>query len=319
MEHPVLISVIIATRDRETILWETVDKAVHAAANKPVEIIIVNDGDSTLAPPAHLDGKIICLDNPGRGVSAARNYGVNRSSGDILFFVDDDMWVNEAAIDWISNSFSSLDPGESVFNLNWEYPPVLQEKLSNTKVGRYLLSSAYHTMWGRMHQSGEQPTTGLYEYRHVGSGSLVMQKKIFTSIGGYNEAMIFQGEDIDLSQRLISSGIKIYTVFSVTLFHNHQDRIEIGGYIMRESNGYASEFKAVEAGLIQSSSEKAYGGNQKIIYRFFQASENFWISLFKILPNHSSINFITNRLIGILAGLQRFKHWRKVSETQRPK
>ncbi len=319
MEHPVFISIIIATRDREIILWETVEKAVNAAANKRVEIIIINDGDSPLAPPPYLASKIICLDNPRRGVSAARNYGVSQSSGDVLFFVDDDMWVNDAAIDWITNSFSSLNPGESVFNLNWKYPPVLQEKLSTSKVGRYLLSSAYHTMWGRMHQPGEQPTTGLYEYRHVGSGSLVMLKTIFTSIGGYNEAMIFQGEDIDLSQRLISSGIKIFTVFSVTLFHNHQDRIGIDGYIRRESNGYASEFKAVEAGLIKSSGEKSYGGNHKIIYRFFQASEIFWISLFKILPNHPSFNFITNRLIGILAGLQRFKHWRKVSETQLPK
>ncbi len=314
MAHPVLISIIIATRDREAILWETVEKALNAVANSPVEIIVVNDADKHLAVPAHLASMIVCLNNPGRGVSAARNYGVSQSSGNILFFVDDDMWVNEAAIDWITNGFSNLNPGESVFNLNWEYPPVLQEKLSNSKVGRYLLSSDYHTMWGRMHQPGTQPTTGIYEFPNVGSGSLVMLKEIFTSIGGYNEAMIFQGEDIDLSQRLIRSGIKIFTVFSVTLFHNHQDRIGIDGYISRESNGYASEFKAVRAGLIKSSGEDAYLGSHKIIYEFFRYSEKFWLSVFKILPNHNVFNFITNRLVGILAGLQRYKHWRRASE-----
>jgi GT2 family glycosyltransferase len=314
MAHPVLISIIIATRDRENILWETVDKALDAITNSPAEIVIINDADKPLAPPTKLAGRMICLDNPGRGVSAARNYGVSRSSGDVLFFVDDDMWVNEAAIDWITNTFNSLDPRERVFNLNWEYPPVLQEKLSNSKVGRYLLSSDYHTMWGRMHQPGKQPASGIYEFPNVGSGSLVMLKEIFTSIGGYNEAMIFQGEDIDLSQRLLRAGKKIFTVFSVTLFHNHQDRMGIDGYISRESNGYASEFKAVRAGLIKSSGEDAYLGTHKIVYEFFRYSEKFWLSVFKILPNHNVFNFITNRLVGILAGLQRYKHWRKASE-----
>jgi glycosyltransferase involved in cell wall biosynthesis len=314
MAHPVLISIIIATRDRETILWESVEKALNAIANNAVEIIIINDADKLLTPPGHLSGRIVCVNNPRRGVSAARNYGVSQSSGDILFFVDDDMWVNEAAIDWITDTFNNLNPRERVFNLNWEYPPVLQKQLSNSKVGRYLLSSDYHTMWGRMHQQGKQPASGIYEFPNVGSGSLVMLKEIFASIGGYNEVMIFQGEDIDLSQRLLSAGIKIFTVFSVTLFHNHQDRIGIDGYISRESNGYASEFKAVRAGLIKSSADHAYSGSHQFIYEFFRYSERFWLSVFKILPNHNVFNFITNRLVGILAGLQRYKHWRKASE-----
>ena len=43
------ISIIIASRHRETILWETVDKAIKSTNSKAVEIIVINDGDKTIA------------------------------------------------------------------------------------------------------------------------------------------------------------------------------------------------------------------------------------------------------------------------------
>lgn len=311
MADPLTISIIIATRNREAILWQAVEMATIAAEGRQIEIVIVNDGDNTLEPPIHLQGKISCYRNPGRGVSVARNFGVAKSSGTVLFFVDDDMWIDAAAFDWISRTFSNADSARSVYNLNWEYPPSLTAKLRGTKVGRYLLSANYHTMWGRMHKPGPQPSQGLYPYEVVGSGSLVMTRTIFDTVGGYNEAMIFQGEDIDMSQKLQLFGFSIFTVFDVTLFHNHQDRLGIDAYLQRESNGYKSQFNAVRAGLLRSQPNNGPRGGSKWMYEIFANTEKLWLTCFKILPNHTLFNFINNKFIGALAGLQRYKHWRK--------
>ena len=48
------ISVIIATRNREQILWETVEKACRAIENKNAEVIVINDGDFPLKVPVFL-------------------------------------------------------------------------------------------------------------------------------------------------------------------------------------------------------------------------------------------------------------------------
>jgi len=308
----ITISIIIATRNREAILWETISKAVCAIENKPAEIIVVNDGEAALNIPTIFLDKITCLDNPGLGVTTARNFGAANASGNTLFFVDDDMWINEAVINWILVHFKDRQNAACVYNINWEYPAGLMGMLSQTMIGRYLLSSNYNTMWGRMHQPGAQPANGLYPFDKIASCSLVMHIDIFEKLGGYNEAMIFQGEDIDLSNKLNRLAIPIYAVFDTTLYHNHQDRLTIEHYLKRENSGYQSEFNAVKANLIQTTGTEIYGGTFKPFFEFFRVSEKYWISLLKHLPNRTFFNPVNNKLIGILAGLQRYKQWRSI-------
>ena len=81
------ISIIIATRNSEQILWETVEKACIAIENKNAEIIVVNDGDSPLNVPDSLVYKIYCFNNPKKGVSSARNFGAIKAKGNIFFLL----------------------------------------------------------------------------------------------------------------------------------------------------------------------------------------------------------------------------------------
>jgi len=306
------ISIIIATRNREKILWETVEKARQAIKNKKVELIVVNDSDSRIIVPQKISDGIVYLDNPRKGVSSARNFGAFNAKGSILFFIDDDMWINNEVIDWINYSLIENKNEEAAYNMNWEYPPSLNEKLFNSKIGKYILAHNYNSMWGRMHQKEEKPINGLYSYKIIGSCSLIMSKKIFNKIGGYNEAMIFQGEDIDLSNKLNSFSIPIYCVFDITLYHNHQDRLEIDSFLKRNSDGFESEFKAVRSGFIEPLSDIKYHGIKKRMFNFFSLTEKGWIFLLKIIPNQSFFISVNNKLIGYLESLQRYKQWKKI-------
>lgn len=305
------ISIIVATRNRGQILWETVQKACDIIENKNAEIIIVSDDDTTLDIPASLAGKIHYFDNPKKGVSSARNFGTLNAKGSILFFIDDDMWINREIIEWININLVKKRNTDAVYNINWEYPASLNKTMTQSKIGKYILSAGYNTLWGRMHQKGKKPESGLYKYNAIGSGSLVLEKKLFEQIGMYNESIVFQGEDIDLSNRINNLSIPIFCVFDTTLHHNHADRLDLDGYLQRENNGYRTQFMAEKAGII-SSSVAHYTKSRMRIFEIFRISEKAWIGLYKLIPNHTFFLRLTNRLTGILSGLQRYKQWRNI-------
>ena len=311
MLNNIEISIIIATRNREKILWETVEKACAAIKGKNAEIIIVNDGAAPLEIPETVAGKINLIENPKRGVAVARNTGAASAKGNILFFADDDMWINSQVIDWINSNLGSKNNIQSVFCINWEYPPYLKEKLSESKIGRYILAANYHTLWGRLHEKNPQPS-GLFEHVYLGSGSFVIHQSLFKKTGGYNESMIFQGEDDDLAERLRKLGIKSYLVFNTTLYHNQIDRLEIKAFLKRIYDGFGSEFYAEKKGAAIPAKQINYNSFQKLIFEISRITEKIWISFLNILPNHSLVTPLNNKLIGALGGLQRYKQWRKI-------
>ncbi|MEO6681928.1 MAG: glycosyltransferase family 2 protein [Ginsengibacter sp.] len=305
------ISIIIATRNREDILWETIEKACHVATNKNVEIIVINDGDSSINIPNQYLNSIIYFDNPKKGVSSSRNLGAANARGQILFFIDDDMWINSEIIDWIDEHLVQNKNTKAVYNINWEYPPSLEEELKNHKIGRYILSTRYNTMWGRMNVKGEQPKSGFYPFQAIASCSLLLTKEMFDIIGGYNEDITFQGEDLDLANRINQLKIPIYCVFDTTLYHNHLDRLHLDGFLKRIGNGYNSQFLAEHKGLIPKSLNK-YQGSNSSLFNAVLSTEKIWIKLHRLIPENKFFDPFTNRLTGLLSVLEKYKQWKKV-------
>ncbi len=219
------------------------------------------------------------------------------------------MWINASAVEWIEEFMNKEENIHAVYNLNWQYPNELNAALKSTKIGRFLLSAAYHRTWGRMKQKGAEPAKGLYQYNSIASCSLLMHRSLFDRIGGYQQEFIFQGEDIELSNRIQSMDIPIYAVFDVLLYHNHQDRMEIKGFLKRVESGYQSEFKARAAGYLPLIDED-FSVGKKVAFELVSATEPLWIAAYNLLPNHSLFNKINTRLVGLLSGLQKFKQWK---------
>lgn len=90
-----LISVIIPVHNRVDLVKRAV-ASVLGQTFRDYELIIVDDGseDNIRSALAELDGKIKVFSQPHRGVSAARNLGISRSSGELAAFLDsDDEWL----------------------------------------------------------------------------------------------------------------------------------------------------------------------------------------------------------------------------------
>ena len=309
--RPVEVSIIIATRNREAILRETLAKACACISGRDTEIIVINDGDFSVEILPSDINQITYFDNPRKGVSSARNLGALKAKGEFLFFVDDDMWINQEILDWIHGELIQKKRAEAIYNINWEYPPALKRDLKNSKIGRYILASRYHTMWGRMKAPGQQPESGLYPFNAVASCSMLLSKRLFNKIGGYNEGIAFQGEDKDLADRINQMGIPIFCVFDTTLYHNHTDRLKLKDFLERIGTGYHSEFLAEKRGLIPGSLHP-YRGWNAYLFKTALCTERFWLGLHRFIPKIKIFDPLTNRLTGLLSGLEKFRQWKKV-------
>jgi len=107
-----------------------------------------------------------------QNVSKTRNFGFNKSSGDIVVFNDADTIVSNNYLQEIINSINKYDYGCA----NWV--------------------SESDTFWGKY----VAVASSNYNKKHIG-GNFFIKKELFNSVNGFNEKMI-KGEDTDLGDRL---------------------------------------------------------------------------------------------------------------------
>lgn len=93
------ISIIVPVYNTEKYLEQCIESILNQTYRN-IEIILVNDGseDSSLSICeyyANMDSRVILLQQENRGVSAARNRGIDVAKGEFISFVDSDDWIDE--------------------------------------------------------------------------------------------------------------------------------------------------------------------------------------------------------------------------------
>src|ERR1700739_309533 len=91
------VSVIIPAYNASRYIPEALD-SVFAQSFQDLEVIVVNDGspDTPQLQEAlrRYADRLVCIEQPNRGVSAARNLAIQNARGDLLAFLDaDDVWL----------------------------------------------------------------------------------------------------------------------------------------------------------------------------------------------------------------------------------
>src|SRR5437660_1475142 len=97
---PVPASIVVPTRNRSSYLEVAIASIAPQAAAEGAEVLVIDDAGPTAAAralAARFGARYEAHPGP-LGLNAARNTGVERSSGELVVFVDDDI---RAAPGWL--------------------------------------------------------------------------------------------------------------------------------------------------------------------------------------------------------------------------
>lgn len=101
----VLVSVIVPVFNAQTHLRHCLDSLL-GQSHSELEVIAVDDGSTDgsaniLQEFARKDARVRVLTQPNRGVSAARNVGLDEANGDYVSFVDADDWLEPNTYEYL--------------------------------------------------------------------------------------------------------------------------------------------------------------------------------------------------------------------------
>lgn len=131
------ISVIVPVYKVEE-YFERCVNSILKQTYKNLEIILVDDGSPDLCPAmceeyAKKDSRVVVIHTENRGVSAARNVGLDNSTGEYILFVDSDDYIVEEACEILLENIIAHKADMVVFNHlfvneNYELLPEKEQK-----------------------------------------------------------------------------------------------------------------------------------------------------------------------------------------------
>lgn len=145
-----LISVIIPVYNVEDYLCECVDSAINQTY-KNLEIILVDDGSTDSSGKicddyAEKDERISVIHQENGGLSAARNAGLDKASGEYIYFLDSDDYIAEDTFE-ILIPIAQKDNSDIVFfdAVSFADTPDFTVKQNYIRKHKYLTDSGYNT------------------------------------------------------------------------------------------------------------------------------------------------------------------------------
>jgi GT2 family glycosyltransferase len=188
------ISVVIPVFNGGSELQECLD-AIAASSHPVHECILVDDastdGETRRIAELH-DATVIYLKEQ-QGPASARNKGVEKASGDLVFFVDADVVVHPDALAKAVKVFGTEPETVAVFGSYDDEP------------GHRSFLSQYRNLFHHwVHQTGQDEASTFW------TGCGVIRREIFMEMKGFRENYERPSiEDIELGSRLCRSGYRI--------------------------------------------------------------------------------------------------------------
>ena len=196
-KEPLIVefSVVIPSRNRPENLLVCLESIIRmfVGTNLSYELIIVDDGSRSNLRKHYVELSIKynakLLNSGGCGPSAARNLGAIKSQGEWIYFIDDDVIMDDNSLSWWSTQADRLIAGYQGVTTVQQLPD-----------------------WSQRQPSRANFVDGF------GSGNIIYSRDLFLTLGGFDEAYFLMPfgihfrEDTDLGLRFLRHGYELPVV-----------------------------------------------------------------------------------------------------------
>jgi glycosyltransferase involved in cell wall biosynthesis len=267
------VSIVFPVRNEGTNVKMTLDSLFKVKTNIDFEVIIVNDGSEDncceFIKSYPYKKHISLINTKNAGPSNARNLGASKSIYPYIAFCDahmtfEDFWMDKLIFHLEANHTDAICPAIG--------------SLEHTNFIGYgqSLSPNLKIKWNPRKRS-------LFETAILPGAAILLPKKVFDDIGGFEEGFISWGhEDVELSIKLWLFGYRCHCEPSVKLLH-----------LFRKTHPYKVEYEGVYYNLLT------------MAYLHFDESR---ISKTKKLIIHSPPSKIEKRVLNDLSYKKRKKY-----------
>ncbi|TAZ71129.1 glycosyltransferase family 2 protein (plasmid) [Rhizobium ruizarguesonis] len=268
-----LVSVVIPAFNASRYIERTL-RSAGRQTYRNLEIIVVNDGSTddtakVVEKMALADPRIRMLSTANRGVAAARNTGIQESTGRFVAFLDaDDLW-HQAKIEKQVNALNRLSP-------QWAAIYVLHHIIDHDD--EIIRSCRPDVARGYIYARH-------LTFKYVGNGSaLLVRRDVALEIGGFDSSYAAAGiggcEDLDFELRLaalyhievIPERLVGYRQYPGNMSSNHLQMGQSALEVIRRS-------LAANAQLPQYAARSATIATQKYAFWEFRRARNTYLSL----------------------------------------
>ena len=217
------VTIVIPTRDRVELLARCVDSVTSRSTYPAYDIVIVDNG-STLPESLAYFGRaqqdarvsVLRVDEP-FNFSRLNNLAAARAQGTILCFLNNDMEV--ISPDWLEEmvSLASREDVGAVGAMLYHPDDTMQH--AGVILGMGGVAAHAHRDMPRGQAGYFGRATLTQALSAVSAACLMVRKKAFEDVGGFDEALAVAYNDVDLCLRLRQSGLRnVWTPFA-ELYH----------------------------------------------------------------------------------------------------
>jgi glucosyl-dolichyl phosphate glucuronosyltransferase len=226
-----IVSIVICTFNRSDFLSDTLRTLADSLTcyQKPVEILVVNNASTddtnkvvTSLKSEKSDFPIALLQENRKGLSFARNTGLEHSRGNVIIFLDDDVFVPKGWLEGMLSAFAlGNDVGCVTGQIRLHYPDV---KIPTWLDSRYtgLFSECLRGDRTRIQKRGHD---------FIGA-NFALTRKAVSAVGLFNTALgrngcsLLSGEDTEYAERLWNKGFTIAYSAEGYVYHRvHPERL----------------------------------------------------------------------------------------------
>jgi GT2 family glycosyltransferase len=202
------ISVVVCTRDGARTIRECFE-GLRGLDYPDFEVIVVNDGsvDATADIASEYGFRVITTEN--RGLSSARNTGLEAATGAIVAYIDDDAYPDPH---WLTYLAATFMDGNNFAGVGGPNIPPADDGLVAESVAAAPGGPIHVLLSDR-------------EAEHIPGCNMAFRKTALEAVGGFDTQFRVAGDDVDVCWRLHRKGWKLGFSPSAVVWHHRRTSV----------------------------------------------------------------------------------------------